>query len=614
MLLNALLVFLISYLAIVIECSLYKKGSSTAASSKQKPSLSTKSAEKPSRPNECPSIVIEGNKFYYANDGSRFYIKGIAYQQTADSALILEQKLSFQKEQNIIPNLEMNRHLGSHNSNISDASYELNTFEKEMEISGVRYVDPLADETSCLRDIPHFIDLNVNVIRVYSIDPKANHAVCMSALANAGIYVLVDLSEPFTSINRQNPSWDTDLFDRYKAVVDSLAKYNNVLGFFAGNEVTNDKTNTEASAFVKAAIRDTKAYIQDKNYRKIPVGYASNDDEDIRQEISQYFICGDESMAADFFGVNIYEWCGYSSFHTSGYKDRTVEFQDFKAPVFFSEFGCNKVRPRPFQEVETLFSPLMTNIWSGGIVYMYFEEENQYGVVKVNDDKISVKKMEDYRYLRDAYANVHPKITKLNNDKEDTISKNNRVACPKISETWKASNDLPQTPFNFKCECLETSLDCIVSPKKNKHDFTNLFSYLCSHVDCSEINSNATEGFYGYYSDCDDKQKLSYILNKYYDTNNKDPQACSFGGEAALNKYATSKQSLDSISKNGQKCSSILKNLNDEPSTNGKNKNSDGNGVSDGKYKVGSSSVKLSFELGSAIFGLLLQSLIMNLV
>jgi hypothetical protein len=201
----------------------------------------------------------------------------------------------------------------------------------------------------------------------------------MNMLAEAGIYVISDLSQPSESINRADPQWNTDLYNRYTSVIDALANYTNVLGFFAGNEVTNNNTNTGASVFVKAAVRDMKAYIAQKKYRAIPVGYAADDDPDIREQISAYFGCGTDAERIDFWGLNIYEWCGNSSYTESGYANRTGDFSKFDIPVFFSEYGCNTVQPRTFTEVQALFGPQMIRVWSGGIVYMYFEEANNYG-------------------------------------------------------------------------------------------------------------------------------------------------------------------------------------------------------------------------------------------
>lgn len=67
----------------------------------------------------------------------------------------------------------------------------------------------------------------------------------MKLLDAAGIYVIADLGEPALSINRDDPSWNVELFDRYKAVIDNLGQYSNVIGFFAGNEVTNNATNSK---------------------------------------------------------------------------------------------------------------------------------------------------------------------------------------------------------------------------------------------------------------------------------------------------------------------------------------------------------------------------------
>jgi len=204
----------------------------------------------------------------------------------------------------------------------------------------------------------------------------------MNLLANAGIYVVSDLSEPSLSIQSNTPAWNDDLYRRYTAVVDMFSKYNNVIGFFAGNEVSNLPNNTMASAFVKAAVRDTKAYIKSKNYPNLYVGYATYDGP-IQLELAEYFNCGPAASSIDFWGWNVYSWCSPSSFAESGYQSETTFFQNYNVPVFFAEYGCNKVQPRNFAEVAALYGPQMTGVWSGGIVYMYFQETNNYGGFQV---------------------------------------------------------------------------------------------------------------------------------------------------------------------------------------------------------------------------------------
>lgn len=246
-----------------------------------------------------------------------------------------------------------------------------------------QYTDPLADSAACSRDIPYLRQLQTNTIRVYAIDPTADHSQCMRMLADAGIYVIADLSAPVQgqSINRNSPSWDTVLYTRYTAVVDAMANYTNTLGFFAGNEVTNQMNNTDASAFVKASVRDMKRYIASRGYRDIGVGYATNDDADIRANLAAYFDCQTAADSISFWGYNIYSWCGSSSYETSGFAARTREFESYSVPVFFAEYGCNTQGVRTFDEVATLYGPQMTPVWSGGIVYMYFQEQNNYGML-----------------------------------------------------------------------------------------------------------------------------------------------------------------------------------------------------------------------------------------
>jgi endo-1,4-beta-mannosidase len=245
--------------------------------------------------------------------------------------------------------------------------------------SDVMYNDPLADSAACRRDVPLLKELGTNTIRVYAVDPTANHDECMQLFDSAGIYVVADLSEPKLSIIRSDPKWNDDLYERYTAVIDELQKYDNVLGFFAGNEVTNNATNTGASAFVKAAVRDTKAYIKSKGYREMGVGYATNDDTEIRDALTDYFNCNSKEESVDFWGYNIYSWCGDSTYEESGFDKVVEDFSTYSVPVFFAEYGCNEVQPRKFTEVRAIYGPQMTPVLSGGIVYMFHQEANDYG-------------------------------------------------------------------------------------------------------------------------------------------------------------------------------------------------------------------------------------------
>lgn len=237
----------------------------------------------------------------------------------------------------------------------------------------------MADATACKRDIPIMQELRTNVIRTYYINATADHSECMELLQEAGIYVVSDLSSTTEAIDRDDPEWNVALYDRYTAVIDELSQYNNTIGFFAGNEIANSVATTEGMAYAKAAVRDMKKYIKEMGYRAMGVGYATADVSAIRTDLANYLDCEAEDEIVDFYGYNIYSWCGDSTYAESGYKARTEEFANYTVPVFFAEYGCNTVSPRTFTEVEALYGDNMTPVWSGGIVYMYFQESNDYG-------------------------------------------------------------------------------------------------------------------------------------------------------------------------------------------------------------------------------------------
>lgn len=398
------------------------------------------------------------------------------------------------------------------------------------------YIDPLSDEKICKRDVPLLKELGTNTIRTYAIDPEADHSACMKLLDDAGIYVISDLSEPSLSINRDDPAWNTDLFERYAAVVDELANYSNVIGFFAGNEVSNNKTNTPASAYVKAAVRDTKKHIADKGYRWMGVGYAANDDVDIREDIAEYFNCGTDEERIDYWGYNIYSWCGKSDMQKSGYADQVKFFEEYSVPVFFAEYGCNEpdgAAERIFDETTALYSDEMTGVFSGGIVYMYFQEANDYGLVEIDKGGKAVKQ-KDFNQLKTKVNKADPSGV----SEDEYTPSNTPGTCPDISDTWQANSVLPPTPDSDLCDCMVAAAECIPAKSLDKEDFGDIFNYICGEKPdlCVGINGDASEGIYGAYHMCSDRAKLAFVLDAYYKSTNRASDSCDFKGDAVTQK------------------------------------------------------------------------------
>ena len=446
---------------------------------------------------------MQGTKFFYEN-GTQFYMKGIAYQQ--DSAA-----------------------KGQTNTNKTD------------------YIDPLSDEDLCKKDVPLLEELGINTIRTYAIDPEADHSGCMKLLDDAGIYVISDLSQPALSIVRNNPTWNVPLYNRYKAVVDELAQYPNVIGFFAGNEVSDASNNTEASAYVKAALRDTKKFIKDQKYdHPLGVGYASNDHPDIREEIAQYFNCGPDEEATDYWGYNIYSWCQESTMQRSGYNDQIKFFENYNVPVFFAEYGCNEpdgAEGRIFQETAALYNDEMTKVFSGGLVYMYHQEENDYGVVEYKNGE--PKRMKNFQKLKEQHAKADPKRV----DESDYSASGDRETCPEIGDVWRASSNLPPTPDEDLCDCMVAASSCVATDDLDVKDFGDIFDDICGQPGnlCAGISGNATTGVYGAYHGCSDRAKLAHILDVYYQAQNEAFDACDFDGAATTQEPSAASSCDDAL-------------------------------------------------------------------
>jgi hypothetical protein len=331
-------------------------------------------------------ITVKGNAFFAGNQ--RFYIRGVDYQPGGSSSA----------------------------------------------------KDPIADAAGCKRDIAKFKELGINTVRVYTIDNSANHDECMKALADAGIYLALDINTPKYSINRANPqvSYNKVYLQSIFATVEMFAQYDNTLLFFSANEVINDDATTNTAPYVKAVTRDIKSFINARGLRKIPVGYSAADVESNRYEMAAYMNCGADAIRSDFFGFNDYSWCDPSSYTISGWDQKVAKFKDYSIPIFLSEYGCNK-NTRAFEEVASLYSTNMTGVYSGGLVYEYSQEESNYGLVKLDGNSITDR--DDFKALKTAFA-------KTQNPSGDGGYKASGAAsaCPSKSKSWNVTMSADQLP------------------------------------------------------------------------------------------------------------------------------------------------------------------------
>ncbi|KAI9801498.1 MAG: hypothetical protein M1833_002730 [Piccolia ochrophora] len=348
-------------------------------------------------------LSIRGSKFF-TDDGSQFYIKGIAYQLTP-----------------------------------------------------VYPYDPLLDADQCRRDAEVIKDLGGNAIRVYHVQGSRDHQECMDAFADNGIYLFVDLDTFDTQIEAKNLYWNETQLDSFTEVLDEFSKYDNTAGVFVGNEVLTMPIDSNAATYIKAATRDVKAHRDKQDYRKIPVGYSAADISELRPMLQNYLACGTKpSETADFFGLNAYEWCGDSSFRLSGYNMLQQNASAYPVPIFFSETGCNTVPPRDFADLDAIFGDEMADTWSGAIVYEYIQEKNNYGLISYAaevDPKTATDAPDgfirsgtptpispDYDNLKSRWSTLTPAGIKS----ADYTPSNTPPPCPpSTSGVWNVNGDAP---------------------------------------------------------------------------------------------------------------------------------------------------------------------------
>jgi hypothetical protein len=168
----------------------------------------------------------------------------------------------------------------------------------------------------------------------------------------------------------------------------------------------------------------------------------------------------------------------------------------------------------------------MTDVWSGGIAYEWTEEENSYGLVKIENNEL--KPLEDYNNLMGYLPFVTPQVLKMDSYDVQRSPPN----CPITSDKWKAHVNLPPSPSHGACECMVGAQTCITSElADNGTVIGEQIGVLCGMVPCDMISTNASQGVYGDYSFCSGREKLSILYGSYAES---DTLKCDFQGNAKV--------------------------------------------------------------------------------
>ncbi|KAG7396693.1 hypothetical protein PHYBOEH_001922 [Phytophthora boehmeriae] len=297
-------------------------------------------------------VIIKGNRFFDSVTGEYFAVRGVNYYPRPNTGALDQNNLDFFSD-------DFKRIWG--------------------------------------RDLPQFVALNANTIRLYSVDPEMDHSSFMCALQAEGIYVIVDLGSNCESCEITTDSAPTCYPAAYKSrgekIIKQFARFDNVLAFSGGNEI-NHRTNgnpwTWNAPCQKKFIRDMRAFLKScPTMRQVPVGLVVADTD--RDDNAQYYNCrtdpADELENAEWYGINTYVHCEDISdpAKATGFNMLRDSFKNYNysIPVLLTEFGCvNPSFPtvdgyeaqRTFHDAVFMNSRAYSDYFAGGVVFEYSTE------------------------------------------------------------------------------------------------------------------------------------------------------------------------------------------------------------------------------------------------
>lgn len=298
----------------------------------------------------------------------------------------------------------------------------------------------------------------------------------MCALAQAGIYVLVELASgscPTCAITSDAAPkcYPQHLKTRGEKVITEFSKYTNTLAFSAGNEVNHfvplGKDPSWNAPCLKKFVRDMRKFVAKCTHvRNVPIGLIMADTD--RTENTLYYNCQTDEMDeydyAQWYGINTYVYCNGTADtlqEAAGFQSLSQSFEsyNYSIPVLLTEYGClSKTFPtvdgyegqRNFNQAKWLGEKSVQNDFAGGLAFEYsieaanartpfpFQEfgEQNYGIGYLSPadcDDITImceyKRTPTFYNLQRAYAQAKPDNITLD-DFEPSDSRTGRSVCP----------------------------------------------------------------------------------------------------------------------------------------------------------------------------------------
>jgi 1,3-beta-glucanosyltransferase GAS1 len=196
-----------------------------------------------------------------------------------------------------------------------------------------------------------------------------NHLACIQQFEAAGIYILVGLDAPGESLIEKQ-IWDRSMQKRYQLIIDSLLPFTNILGFYI-------RSSPITVPLTRAAIRDTKVYIENRSTRQIPLGYYGGSwYDDISGDILN---CGDQTISADFkiYRIDYRLLCHVNSEVRSKFLQTLAKQQtNYSFPLILSQGPCENGTQTNIEAIEGISSKGFDDFYSGFIMFSYFDDLN----------------------------------------------------------------------------------------------------------------------------------------------------------------------------------------------------------------------------------------------